>query len=452
MKLPDNAVLIDSEFELSAGTGENSADFHSGRSTQSERGGRHAVGGDVRLRRPISSLSAVLLMEKQGVALSVNARKEPYANLENCVAVLRGHPRFAGRIWYDTFHQDILTTWDCETPRRWVDADRLRVAEVFQRDFGLVKFGDDLVEKAAITVAHEDQRDELCDWLTSLSWDGASRLGTWLQHVVGAPDDAYHAAVGRNFILSMVVRGMRPGCKVDTMPVFEGAQGAGKSSLLSILGGGFYAELTESMDNKDFFVVIQGKWLVEIAELDAFRRSDIRRIKQTLSSCQDRCRLPYGKHAVDLPRRVVFAGSTNEHEYLRDHTGARRFWPVTVEGINHGWLIENREQLFAEAVDALRSGASWWEMPVAEAHTQAEARREIDPWEDAVAAFCIGRRETTVMEVLSDIGVELAKQGKAEQMRVSQILSVLGYRRHLRRRAGKPMRVWVDGAVDDQDF
>jgi predicted P-loop ATPase len=236
------------------------------------------------------------------------------------------------------------------------------------------------------------------------------------------------------------------------MPVFEGAQGAGKSRLLSILGGPYYAELTEGLDSKDFFIALQGTWLVEVAELDAFRRTDIRRIKQVLSSCQDRCRLPYGKHAVDLPRRAVFAGTTNEHEYLRDHTGARRFWPVTVGAIDHGWLSENRTQLFAEAVEMLRSGATWWHIPAAEAREQAEERREADPWESVVAEFCLGRHETTSAEVLAHLGLDLARQGKAEQMRVSQILPVLGYKRYLRRRGGKPVRVWVEESVADLDF
>lgn len=400
--------------------------------------------------RPRNSFEAVQAMTSHGVDLSTNMRNEPHSNLENCMAVLQNHPRFAGRIWYDTFHQAIMTTWDGDTPRQWVDADRLRMAAVFQRDFGLARFGDELVEKASIAVAHDDQRDELRDWLKSLRWDGTPRLHAWMQHAIDAPGDTYHTAVGRNFILSMVARGMTPGCKVDTMPVFEGAQGAGKSRLLAILGGDYYAELTESLDTKDFFVVIQGRWLVEIAELDAFRRSDVTRIKQALSSHQDRCRLPYGKHAVDLPRRVVFAGSTNEHEYLRDHTGARRFWPVTVGDINHGWLIENRTQLFAEAVERLHSGAAWWDMPAEEARKQAEARRETDPWEDAIAEFCTGRRETTIPEVLSRIGVDVAKQGKTEQMRASRILTMLGYQRRLLRRAGAPTRIWVNDAEPER--
>ncbi|WGY67331.1 hypothetical protein KEC55_10735 [Burkholderia cepacia] len=415
-----------------------------------ERDARNAALANDAAPRPRNGIEAVEAMHRHGVALATDMRGEPYANLDGAIAVLQGHPRFAGRIWYDTFHQDVFTTWDCDEPRQWTDADRLLVAAVFQREFGLVKFSDELIDKAAIAVAQADQRDELRDWLQSLRWDGTPRLGDWLQRAVGAPDDEYHNAVGRNFILSMVARGLVPGCKVDTMPVFEGSQGAGKSKLLGMLGGKYFSELSEGMDTKDFFVTIQGTWLVEVAELDAFRKTEVTRIKQALSSRQDRCRLPYAKRAVNLPRRVVFAGTTNEHEYLRDSTGARRFWPLAVTSIDHAWLESNREQLFAEAVEAFNTRATWWEVPTEAAKAQTDERRETDAWEETIDQWCIGRSEVLVSEVLAGIGVETARQGKGEQMRACRILGLLGYKRRLLRRSGKPTRVWVRNVDDDE--
>lgn len=386
-----------------------------------------------------------------GVTVALDMKLQVIPNLANHVAVLREHPRFAGRFWYDSFHQTIRTGWDGE-PRGWVDSDRLRLAAVLQAEHGLVKFSDDLVEKAVITIAQEDVRDELVDWLRSLAWDGTPRLDGWLPCVVGASADAYHQAVGRNFLLSMVARALRPGCKADCMPVFEGAQGSNKSTMLSVIGGPYFAELTESLDTKDFFIVLQSKWLVEVAELDAFRRSDVTRIKQLLTSQKDRCRLPYTRHAVDMPRRVIFAGSTNETAYLRDSTGARRFWPVQVAAIDLGWLRENRDQLFAEAVALFDQGATWWEVPQDAAREQAELRREVDAWETRIADHCVGRATVDVSAVLEALGVEIARQGKAEQMRVANALRLLGYQRTKKRFGSVARWVWVKpGAEDAED-
>ncbi|MFT4435320.1 VapE domain-containing protein [Caballeronia sp. 15715] len=389
------------------------------------------------------SLAGARLAE-MGINLQAGARNEPLGNVANVREVLERHYRFKDSFWLDTFHQKMFTNWDCDEPRAWADVDRLAIADVLQGDMGLVKFTPELVEQAVQVLMTRNQRDSLKDWLTGLRWDEEPRLDTWLSRATGAPQDEYHTALGRNFILSMVARGLRPGCKVDTMPVFEGEQGVLKSTLLKTLGGDFYSELTESLDNKDFMVSIQGRWLVEIAELDAFKRSDVTRIKQVLSSQVDRFRPPYGRHAIDAPRRTVFAGTTNESHYLRDATGARRFWPLRVVRIDLDWLEENREQLFAEAAEIFRDGATWWEMPIEAHREQAEMRREDDAWEAAISDYCAMLSEVTLSDVLVHaVGLELAKQGRAEQMRAAKALSAVGYSVKVVKRGGKCLRVWA---------
>ncbi|CAE6852494.1 virulence-associated E family protein [Paraburkholderia aspalathi] len=387
---------------------------------------------------------AVQHLAAVGVNVHPNGRGEAIGTVSNVREVLEKHPRFAGHFWHDTFHQERFTTWDSDMPRRWADVDRIAIADVLQGEMGLVKFTPDMVEQAVMVLAMKNQRDDLKTWLQSLRWDGVQRLDSWLTTAAGAPHDEYHIAVARNFLISMVARGVAPGCKVDTMPVFEGTQGKGKSTLLAVLGGPFYAELTDPLESKDFFVSIQGKWLVEVAELDAFRKSDITRIKQVLSAPSDRFRPPYAKHSIDAPRRTVFAGTTNESDYLRDATGARRFWPVAVGKIDNGWLTRNRDQLFAEAVELYTAHATWWEVPEHAHRQQTEERREDDAWESAISDYCLSRSEIIVREVLRDaIGLEIAKQGKTEQMRAGKILRALGLERKTIRRGGQLIKAWV---------
>ncbi|KGS21601.1 virulence-associated E family protein [Burkholderia pseudomallei] len=393
-----------------------------------------------------SPVFAIQRLAAFGIIIQPNGRGEALGTVANAREVLERHPRFAGRFWLDTFHQEILTTWDGNEPRRWADVDRIAIADVLQGEMGLFRFTPELVEQAVTVIAMKNQRDELSDWLKSLRWDEVPRLDAWLANTAGVPQDEYHTAVARNFIISMVARGLAPGCKVDTMPVFEGSQGKGKSTLLSVLGGQFYAELTDSLDSKDFFVSIQGKWLVEIAELDAFRKSDVTRIKQVLSSQVDRFRPPYGKHSIDSPRRAVFAGTTNESDYLRDATGARRFWPALVGDINLDWLRQNREQIFAEAVEQYQGHATWWEIPEQAHREHTDARREDDVWEASIADYCLGRTEVSIPDVLHlAVGVDLAKQGKAEQVRAGRALKSLGYERKTVKRAGKAVKRWIKG-------
>ena len=72
--------------------------------------------------------------------------------------------------------------------------------------------------------------------------------------------------------------------------------------------------------------------------------------------------------------------------YLKDPTGARRFWPVACHGmIDLQGLKQARDQLWAEAVHRFKAGEPWWlETPELEALATAEqeARFVADAWED----------------------------------------------------------------------
>ena len=78
------------------------------------------------------------------------------------------------------------------------------------------------------------------NYLDRLAWDGKDRLRTWLTNCFGAEDNDYTDEIGKMFLISMVARIYRPGCKVDYMMILEGEQGLLKSSACRILAGGLF--------------------------------------------------------------------------------------------------------------------------------------------------------------------------------------------------------------------
>lgn len=320
----------------------------------------------------------------------------PPANLASATKILENYPALSDRIWLDEFTDSVMTNLPPMGPgvraREWTDHDTRRLQLAMQEGVALHSMGFDTAHSAALTVAYKRRRHPVKEWLMGCQWDGSHRVEQFFQKYMGATDSAYARAVSKNFFVAMIARIFAPGCKMDNMVVLEGAQGAKKSSALKTLCQEWFTECNDPINNgqsKDFYSVMQGKMLVEIAELDAFSNADIKRIKAILSTATDRYRPAYGRTTNNYPRTSVFVGTTNEDQYLEDPTGGRRFWPIAVTNIDLELIENDREALFAEALELYKQGATWWEVPREEALKEQELRREVDAWEEKIAHWLL---------------------------------------------------------------
>ena len=133
---------------------------------------------------------------------------------------------------------------------------------------------------------------------------------------------------------------------------------------------------------------------MEVSELDAFRRTDVSRIKQFLSLRADRFRAAYGRNVKELPRTCIFFGTTNTAEYLQDTTGNRRFWPIDTGEQRHTknvWrdLDTEVDQLWAEAYVRWQAGEPLYLSGAIEdaAKEKQEEHREASSREGIVREF-----------------------------------------------------------------
>jgi putative DNA primase/helicase len=292
----------------------------------------------------------------------------------------------------------------------------------------------------------------LRDYLTTMrdKWDATQRVGTFAAHYLGCEDTEYTRAVAKMWLISCAARGVVPGCQVDHMIVLEGKQGANKTSALRILAKDWFCpSLPDLRDDKAASERIQGVWLCEIGELDALRGASATRVKDFLTRTFDRYRPAYARHVVDRKRACVFAGSTNEHVYLVDHSGGRRFWPLRVavtKPIDREALARDVDQIWAEAAMLHQVHEPWWptEDMRATLSEQQEARYMPDEWEAKASEWCDGRDECTVADVLGGpLGIEPGKWSQQDQNRVSRALIRLGFVRKQRRaQDGHGRREW----------
>jgi predicted P-loop ATPase len=372
------------------------------------------------------------------------SKGEALPNLANAMLALRKDPQLRDLLAYDEMLRAPMLMRPVPgslhprlaAPRPLQDGDVTAVQEFLQRA-GLEKLGKDTTHQAVDSRARERSFHPVRDYLGGLRWDGTPRLERWLHTYLGAERGPYASGIGKMFLIAMVARVLQPGCKSDYMLVLEGPQGARKSTACAVLGGRWFSDsLPDIRSGKDVSQHLNGKWLIEVAEMSALDKAEAAALKAFVTRAEERYRPSYGRKEVIEPRQCVFVGTTNKAAYLRDETGGRRFWPVKVGAIDTDSLARDRDQLFAEAVHLFRDGARWWPDSGFEAEhiqPQQDARYETDAWEQAIAGWLVGQSRVTVLDVARQaLFIDTPKLGTSDQRRIAAALERLGWARGAR--------------------
>lgn len=245
----------------------------------------------------------------------------------------------------------------------WRDADEAQLYGWVADNYG-VQFPENKFIKALTIVTDKRRFNPLREYIQQLpEWDGVQRVDTLLVDYLGAANTAYTHAVTRKTLVGAIQRVLEPGCKFDTVLVLDGKPGIGKSTLLRKLGGQYFSDSLSLADTRDKSAAekLQGVWIMEIGEMQGTRKADIDVMKGFLSRQVDEYRAAYGRVVERHPRTAIICGTTNSTTgFLRDTTGNRRFWPVTVNGGGalSVWEMteETRAQIWAEAMIFVAEG------------------------------------------------------------------------------------------------
>lgn len=322
--------------------------------------------------------------------------------IDNVLLILEHDLNVAGRFYHDDYaNRPVVVAklpWEAEqqgpyTERPWTDADDAGLRHYMEKIYGIT--GQQKIIDAMTICAKKHARNKLREYLDSLKWDGTPRVSTLLIDYFGAADSVYTREVMRKSLAAAVVRIYHPGAKFDTMLILTGAQGIGKSTFFSRLGGAWFSDSVRTFEGKEASELLQGYWIIEIGELEGFNKSEMGTIKQFLSKQDDIYRAPYGRRTEVFPRRCVFFGTTNEDEFLRDRTGNRRFWPVDVsrgqaeKSVFTDLTPYEVDQIWAEAKALYASGEKLFLQGVAndEAIKAQEGHKSEDPRESMISDF-----------------------------------------------------------------
>lgn len=306
---------------------------------------------------------------KLGLALNKDGR--PDDTDANVAHILEAHPQVRGRFVRNVrtiARQSYLTDmpWgtsagapdegDGDRCFRWMVANLcpgVRARRVYER------------LEAAFKLAPE--HDPFLDYLNEQRWDGTDRLTTWLIDYCGVEDSEYARAVGRKWMISAVARTFKPGCQADSMLVFVSeTQGRGKSTaIFSLIPNKEWCGSIKSLEERECPLKLSRYVVGVIEEIDRWgTKKSSGDLKDFVTEATAQARPAYARSEITLPRRGVLLGTSNHLDYLHDPTGGRRWWSVEVtKEIDREGLALVRDQMWAQAVAAYKSGEKWWFKP-----------------------------------------------------------------------------------------
>lgn len=378
----------------------------------------------------------------------------PLACLANVALILNHDPKWKDVLRYNAFsckvervsrppcNSDEGTNEAFEKGSDWEDADDSRTSSWMQRQYHCITSSSQVYE-AIHMVARRKTYHPIRDYLDGLQWDGVSRLQNWLIKYAGVQDTPYARAVGWWFLISAVARIFDPGCQADHVLILEGLQNIGKSSLVKILvrNRDWYTDHLGDVTKNDAPLMLRGRWLIEIPELNSFFRVSDADLKAFITRSEEKFRRPYGRNVEIYKRQCVMIGTVNHGGYFRDMTGNRRYWPVYCEKVAFAEIQRDVDQLWAEAVMAYYEGKKWHpetDEEKAMCTVEQDKRLEEHPWERHILTWlCTPRAEEKMLVnngglFISDIlegrfNLEPSKQGKREQGAVAAVLHKLGW-------------------------
>ncbi len=307
-------------------------------------------------------------------------------NLHNITLIMENDPNLKGIVFTQLADgMEIKGEVPWKHPARfWRDADDAQLISFVDSHYG--SFSERNYRIAVTKVTDDRSYHPIREMFESLPpWDKVRRAETVLIDYLGAEDNRYVRAVTRKSLCAAYMRVHYPGIKFDNMIVLNGAQGIGKSTLISALGGEWFSDslALSDMNDKTAAEKLQGYWILEIGELAGMKKADIDKVKAFISRQDDKYRASFGRRVTPHPRQCVFFGTTNsENGYLRDITGNRRFWNVKVTGQGKckPWEMtaEVVRQIWAEVAEIARSGEKLYLDADIEAYARQEQREAME--------------------------------------------------------------------------
>lgn len=276
------------------------------------------------------------------IPLKFDKNGAPCITIDNFLLIMRNDPYYEG-VQFNLLMNAPEIHSDGSI-RRWSDTDEAESRHYIETAYNI--HSENKHFDALRILFRDREYHPIQDIVDDLKWDGTNRIESFLAKWMLADNTEYTREVSRLIFAGGINRLYNPGCKFDDVPVLIGtSQGEGKSTIVRWLAINdvFYSEIKE-IEGQKSIEQLSGAWICEVAELLALTKAKEQEAVKSYITCQrDKYRLPYDRQPSEYPRRCIFVGTTNNEQFLKDKTGNRRFYPITVRSSAY-WLYDHEQE------------------------------------------------------------------------------------------------------------
>ncbi|MEO0455431.1 MAG: VapE domain-containing protein [Cyanobacteria bacterium P01_A01_bin.114] len=276
---------------------------------------------------------------------------------------------------------------------------------------------------------------------------------------LGAGDELSQKMLSR-WLIAAVARVVQPGCKVDNALVLVGRQGARKTTFFSVLGGAWFTTLHGHQSTNDTVRLMQSAWVAEMGEIGGIiKKRDADHLKAFITETRDRLIKKYQEDETVLPRRTVFAGTTNDDAFLKDATGSRRFWLIELghRTIPTELVQQERDRIWQMAMFLYNQGYKWYSDELMQAASELRNREFAvsspvqDCLEDALSLLETTKEPGTSLLIKPTVALKavgLSVDSDVSTKKIAEAMKALGYSRARVRLRGQRVSGYVPDEVD----
>ncbi|WP_415745349.1 virulence-associated E family protein [Streptococcus pseudopneumoniae] len=307
--------------------------------------------------------------EHNSLNLAKRARGDGFAvNLDNLKKILNGDSKLKGAIQYNVFTYEIDVTRPMKLNGRILSGaiDDLIIREI--RAYIATKYKLDYkkpdIADILEVVAGEHSYNPLKDYLESCESEYKELVNQRdpfdiLRHYLNIKDDEYNRIIMDLFFRGAVAKVFDPTIKFDFVLDLTGRQGVGKTQFFEGLFTHKYFTTIETFTDKDDKARMVRNWCVFDDEMVASKKASFSELKKFITETKLEFRPPYASSDRRLPKSFIIVRATNDHDYLNDLTGERRFLVAEVHKDTaykgRKWTEKDRRAFWGAMVMAWRA-------------------------------------------------------------------------------------------------